>query len=95
MSQKTLEQYKKAYHSVAKEDRARGFYMHLAIYLFINTISAILNYFLTPDFLWVIFPVFFWGIGITWNYVSAFILVDKKLEKLDLEAEKRAKNNSN
>jgi hypothetical protein len=83
----SLEEYKKAYHKVAKEDRARSFYLHLAIYLSINTISVIINLILTPNFIWVIFPIIFWGIGIIWNYISSFILIDKKLYKLDLNAE--------
>jgi len=73
---------------VAKSDRARSFYMHLAIYLSINPISAVINLVFTPKFLWVIFTLTFWGIGVVWNYISSFILVDKKLQKLSAKAEK-------
>jgi hypothetical protein len=73
---------------VAKADRARSFYIHLAIYLSINAVSAIINLIFTPNFLWVIFPITFWGMGVVWNYISSFILVDKKLLKLSLRAEK-------
>lgn len=96
MSQQiSLEEYKKIYHEVAKKDRVRSFYIHLAIYLSINTVSAIINIILTPKFIWVIFPIIFWGIGIIWNYLSSFILVDKKLNKLSSDTEERIKKNNN
>ena len=88
----SLEKYQESYHKVAKADRARSFYMHLAIYLSINAISAVINLVFTPNFLWVVFPITFWGIGVIWNYISSFILVDKKLQKLSLKAEKELKN---
>ncbi|MCK9150698.1 2TM domain-containing protein [Methanobacterium alcaliphilum] len=90
----TLEDYKKVYHEVAKKDRARSFYLHLTIYLSINTISAIINIMLTPQFVWVIFPIIFWGIGVIWNYVSSFILIDSKLKKLSLKTEIELKRSS-
>ena len=86
----SLEIYQESYHKVAKADRARSFYLHLTLYLTINTISAVINLIFTPNFLWVIFPITFWGIGVFWNYISSFILVDKKLQKLSLKAEKEA-----
>lgn len=86
-----IESYKKVYHEVAKNDRKRSFYLHLMVYLLINTISAIINIIITPDFIWVIFPIIFWGIGIIWNYISSFILVDKKLKKLSLKTEEKLK----
>jgi hypothetical protein len=80
----SLEEYQESYHKVAKADRARSFYLHLAI----NIISAVINLIFTPNFLWVLFPITFWGMGVVWNYISSFILVDKKLQKLSLKAEK-------
>ncbi|MDO9045639.1 MAG: 2TM domain-containing protein [Methanobacteriaceae archaeon] len=80
----SLEEYQESYHKVAKADRARSFYIHLAIYLSINAVSAI-NLIFTPNFIWVIFPIIFWGIGVVWNYISSFILVDKKLQKLSFK----------
>jgi hypothetical protein len=84
----SLKEYQESYHRVAKADRARSFYLHLTIYLSINAISLVINLIFTPNFLWVIFPITFWGIGVIWNYISSFILIDKKLEKLSEKAEK-------
>jgi hypothetical protein len=95
----SLQEYQESYHRVAKADRARSFYLHLAIYLSINAVSVVINLIFTPKFLWVICPITFWGIGVIWNYISSFILVDKKLQKLALKAEEELErtmlNNSN
>lgn len=88
----SLKEYQESYHRVAKADRARSFYLHLTIYLSINAISLVINLIFTPNFLWVIFPITFWGIGVIWNYISSFILIDKKLEKLSEKAEKELIN---
>jgi len=90
----SLKEYQESYHKVAKADRARSFYLHLAIYLSINAVSLVINLIFTPNFLWVIFPITFWGIGVIWNYISSFILVDKKLQKLSVKAEKEVENNT-
>lgn len=90
----SLKDYKRVYHEVARKDRARSFYLHLAIYLSINSISAIINIIITPQFLWVIFPIIFWGIGVIWNYISSFILIDGKLEKLSSKTEMELKSRS-
>ena len=30
-----------------------------------------------PDFWWVLFPVFFWGIGVLVDFLKAFVFNDK------------------
>ncbi len=90
MSEKiTLGEYKEAYFEVYKENRQKSFFLHLAIYILTNTAALIINLFITPKFLWVIFPIFFWGIGVTWNYLSAFLWIDNKLNEISNQAENR------
>lgn len=64
--------------------------MHLAVYIMVNAVSTIINFIFTPNFLWVIFLIIFWGIGIIWNFISAFLLIDKKIHKTSFEAEHRS-----
>ncbi|MGC9517939.1 MAG: 2TM domain-containing protein [Methanomicrobiales archaeon] len=86
----TLEQYKTAYRLVEKIERRKSFFRHLGLYLIVNFASILINYIFTPDFVWFIFPLFFWGIGILWNFLGSFIWIDKTLERRMSEAEKRA-----
>ena len=78
----TLEEYKKVYFEVYKEKRKKSFFLHLIIYFFVNTASIILNLVFTPKFLWVIFPIVFWGMGVTWNYLNAVLWIEKKLNDI-------------
>lgn len=86
----TLEEYKKAHFEVYKEHRRKSFFMHLTIYIMVNIVSTTINFIFTPNFLWVFFPIIFWGIGIIWDFISAFLLIDKKIHKTSLEAEHRS-----
>ena len=43
----TLEEYKKAYFEVYKEQRRKSFFMHLAIYILVNTVSSVINFIFT------------------------------------------------
>jgi len=83
----TLEEYKNAYFEVYRNQRRKSFFLHLTIYILINVISLIINILFTPTFLWVIFPIFFWGIGIVWNYLGAFVWIDERLHETSLKAE--------
>lgn len=40
------------------------FRIHLISYIAVNTFLAIINLSLTPDYLWVVWPLLGWGIGI-------------------------------
>ncbi|WP_255555276.1 2TM domain-containing protein [Flavobacterium sp. NKUCC04_CG] len=74
----------------------KKFYSHLTSYLAVNTFLMVINLYTEPAFLWFLFPLFGWGIGIlshgmrAYNY-SLFLgsnWEDKKLQEI-LEEEKR------
>ena len=52
------------------------FYRNLKAYVIVNAVLAIINWLCTPEFWWVMFPVFFWGIGVLVDFLKAYILVD-------------------
>lgn len=58
-------------------DNKIKFYMNFAIYVVVNAFLAIINWIYTPEYWWVLFPVFFWGIGIFVKFLQAFVLSDK------------------
>ncbi len=74
-------------------DRKLKFYREFKSYVVINAFLAVINFFVTPEFWWVSFPIFFWGIGILVDFLKAFVLVDNYTEeyrqrKIDEEMEK-------
>lgn len=91
----TLEEYKEVYFEVYKERRRKSFFSHLSIYIVVNAAAITINFVFTPTFLWVIFPIFFWGIGVAWNYLGTFVWIDERLQETSLEAEHRLKKRKN
>ena len=53
------------------------FYRNLQAYLIVNAFLAVINWFFTPEFWWVLFPMFFWGIGVLKDFLMAFVFVNK------------------
>ena len=53
------------------------FYRNLTSYVIVNAFLAVINYIFTPDFWWVAFPVFFWGIGVFVDFIKAFVVHGK------------------
>ncbi|WP_430613055.1 2TM domain-containing protein [Flavobacterium sp. JP2137] len=79
-----------------KVEKIKKFYSHLTSYLAVNAFLMIVNLYTEPAFLWFLFPLFGWGIGIlshgmrVYNY-KLFLgsnWEDKKLQQI-LEEEKR------
>ena len=52
------------------------FYRNLKAYIIVNAILAIINGLFSPEFWWVMFPVFFWGIGVLKDFLKAFVFED-------------------
>lgn len=51
----------------------KGFYTHLAIFILINVILAILNLFTSPGTLWFYWITIFWGIFLLWHAFVTFV----------------------
>ena len=57
-------------------DKKIKFYRNLQAYLAVNALLAVINWLFTPQFWWVMFPVFFWGLGVLKDVLVAFVFVD-------------------
>jgi uncharacterized membrane protein YvlD (DUF360 family) len=65
---------------VLAEQRADAkikFFKNFKAYVIVNAILAVINAIFTPDFWWVLFPVFFWGIGVLVDFLKAFVFNDR------------------
>ena len=62
-------------------DRKIKIYRNFACYITINAFLVLLNALYTPEFWWVIFPVFFWGIGLVKDFLKAFVFENSYTEK--------------
>ncbi len=60
-----------------KVDAKIKFYKSFISYIIVNSFLAIINAICTPQFWWVLFPAFFWGISVFVKFLDAFIIADK------------------
>ena len=58
-------------------DRKIKFYINFLAYIIVNAMLFIINWIYTPEFWWVAFPLFFWGIGVLKDFLMAFVFTDK------------------
>jgi hypothetical protein len=50
----------------------KGYYEHLTSYVGVNLFLFFINIMVTPDFLWCLYPMLGWGIGLATHTVSVF-----------------------
>ena len=75
-------------------DSKLRFYNDLKVFVVVNLCLAVINAVFTPEFWWVLFPIFFWGIGVLVNFLKAFVFVDNidyREKKIEEEIEKLGK----
>ncbi len=87
----SLEGYKKAYREIRAEEEKRGFLIHLAVYVLVNTMLIVSNFLYSPEAIWFFYPLLGWGIGITAHYLNAVRWIEKILKEREAKAEYRAR----
>ena len=72
-----------AYQRAKKRVEAKmGFYMHLAVYIGVNILLIIINLITSPHYLWFIWPLFGWGIGVFFHGMSIFVFSGRKFKEI-------------
>ena len=64
------EAYRKAKRRV---DAKIGFYIHLAIYVAVNTLLIAINLLTSSQYLWFKWPLMGWGIGLFFHALGVFV----------------------
>lgn len=64
-----------------KQRQRREFYSHLTSYCIINGFLLMVNLLTTRGYIWVVWPMMGWGIGLAFHYVNAFFIADEKAER--------------
>ncbi len=72
----------------------KDFYQHLMSYAIVNLFLFALNLFTSPGYLWFVFPMLGWGIGLAFHYVGVFgipgfDILSKEWEEREVERELR------
>ena len=84
------------YANAKKRVEARmGFYIHLAVYLVVNTFLVVLNLAFTKDYFWSIWPMLGWGSGLIVHGLNTFVFTAESSLKKRLIEKEMQKGNSN
>ena len=87
----SLEEYKKAYREIRKEEEKIGFLVHLVVYVLVNAMLIAINFIYSPEDIWFFYPLIGWGIGISMHYLFGVRWLEKQLEEKEAKAEYRAR----
>ena len=64
-----------AYQRAKRRAEAKfGFYLHLAVYIAVNIVLAIVNLSTSTEYLWFKWPLIGWGIGVFFHALGVFVL---------------------
>lgn len=88
----TLADYKKAYRKMSAKKSKIGFLANLTAYSIVNSLLITINLLFVPQFIWFIFPLIGWGIGLAMHYTFAVRLFDWIMTKGEAKAECLASN---
>ena len=87
----SLEEYKKAYREVRRDEEKRGFLVHLVVYILVNAMLIIINLMYSPEKIWFFYPLIGWGIGISMHYLFGVRWLEKTLKEREAKAEYRVR----
>ncbi len=88
----SLEDYKRIYREITKEEEKRGFLHHLCAYICFNTIFTLINLLYARDIIWFFWPIIIWGImGIIPHYLYSIRWIKRDIKNREILAEMRAK----
>jgi hypothetical protein len=63
-----------AYQKAKRRVEAKiGFYVHLAVYVAVNTLLIIINLLTSSQYLWFKWPLMGWGIGLFFHALGVFV----------------------
>jgi len=62
------------------DEERRGFQIHRLVYSIVIPVLAIMNLTFVPEFLWFLFPMIGWGIGLTMHYLFGVRRLAESLE---------------
>ena len=80
ISYKTL---REKYFEALKNYGKFKFKRHLIIYIVVNILLIYVNLVYTPEYIWFIYPLLFWGLGLALHYVSIDYKAKKYVSMLD------------
>ncbi|OXB02181.1 histidine kinase [Flavobacterium oncorhynchi] len=60
------------YQAQKKVKEIRGFYEHLTVFIFVTIVLVVINLVTSPEYLWFIWCIGGWGIGVVFHGLKVF-----------------------
>jgi hypothetical protein len=89
----TVNAYKKAYEEIVVQEEKKGFRIHSIVYMCVNVLLIVINLIFVREFIWFIFPLVGWGIGLAMHYLFGIRKLNERLKEKEAEAEAKAIEN--
>ena len=67
--------------AIWRDRRRRKFYAHLRTYLIVNGVLLLANLFTSPRYMWVVWPILGWGLGLLFDASEAFFPKESVVER--------------
>ncbi|HWL10301.1 MAG TPA: 2TM domain-containing protein [Planctomicrobium sp.] len=84
-------------HDEAESRAQKNFYVHLAVYVVVNTGLAVLNLVNNPEHLWFYWPLAGWGLGVALHGIAVFVTgkaADRVIERQERREERQERRES-
>jgi hypothetical protein len=91
----SIQQYEQAEREITREEQRRGFRIHATVYALVNTLLIAINLYLitqtSEDFVWFVFPLVGWGIGLAMHYAVGVRRLETNITQWQRRVEERAR----
>ncbi len=83
----TLANYQMEYRKMRMGQEKIIFNIHLTAYIIVNALLTAYNLLSVPTLYWFVYPLIFWGIGVTVNYTFCVRRFEKRLKAEEAKIE--------
>jgi len=87
MTETIFNTYKNTFRKLSKEDAKKGFKANLISFIVMNTILVTINLTTNPTNLWCLGSLIGWGIGVIAHYIGGVAVLEKKMIRMEGEAQ--------
>lgn len=90
----TVADYQRTERETVLREGKRGFMIHAAVYALVMTGLIVINILVIArtdeDFVWFVFPLVGWGIGLAMHYLHGVRWADREMRERQAQIERRA-----
>jgi len=67
-----MDEQEKYQEAKKRVEEIKGFYLHLIAFIVVNTVLLVINLITSPEYLWFVWPIIGWGVGLLVHAITVF-----------------------